>query len=108
MKKNKKYVLQRVAKYTGTILLTSLLLIQPNASTLATTDYNEDLITKVEYETTLSEIKDETPLFKNRDFYNELLNQGITLTKSNISNIPSLLSFENIESGILNCADDHL
>lgn len=91
MKKGKKYVLQKVAKYTGTIVLSTLLLAYPSSSTYATIEYtSEDLINNAYYESTLSTIKEETPVFHNIDLYNELTNQGILLTKNNLSNITEL------------------
>ena len=42
MKKGKKYVLQKVAKYTGTIVLSTLLLAYPSSSTYATIEYTSE------------------------------------------------------------------
>ena len=42
MKKGRKYVLQKVAQYSGTFILTTLLLTYPNSNTYATIDYSKE------------------------------------------------------------------
>lgn len=98
MKKGKKYILNRISKFTGCIILTTTLLAHPSSGINAKIAYSaEDIAITQEYQTTLSNIQEETPVFTNIYLYQELLDQGIKLTKSNLNNITELSILNHLQ-----------
>lgn len=77
----RKYVLEKTAKYACCTIM--ILSIFHQSHTIANTNIpytEEDLINNKTYVTELHQISQETPIFKNKDLYNELITQGIDLT----------------------------
>lgn len=109
MLNNKKYILQKTAKYAFCVVLAfttinqSIALFKPNIPYT-----KEDLKNNKSYVQELKEIDYKAPEIKNKDLYNELINQGlnpnepnkitsITLTKTLINNdLSDLKYFSNL------------
>ena len=91
----KKYVLQKTAKYAFcTVMLISII---NQAATLSNTNFpytQNDIRNNKIYVSELQEIRKETPIFQNKDFYNMLVNQGLDLT--DLSSIKSITITESL------------
>lgn len=93
----RRYVLQKTAKYAFcTILLVGII---NQAANLSNTNFpytQNDIKNNKEYVYELQEIRKEPIIFENKDFYNELINQGLDLTN------PSTIKSITITNSLLN------
>lgn len=93
----KKYVLQKTAKYAYCTVM--LIAIINQAASLSNTNFpytQNDIKNNKEYVYELQEIRKETPIFLNKDLYNELEAQGLDLTN------PASIKSITITNSLLN------
>ena len=91
MAKKKHFVLKKTAKYAFCTVLAISCINYASMKYEAEIPYTEeDIKNNKIYVTELANIEHSTPEFKNKDLYNELINQGISLDLDNFKNIKAL------------------